>query len=85
MFYFYGITVNNTEPGEILIDYGDNFRKFQHTFEPVETIHISQQNFNFKSRMETKCLTFFSHVQQVWRKFQAQIDSITIKMQIYSK
>ena len=46
---------------------------------PLETIVIRQVDKNYKSREETKCLTFLSHAQNEWRNFQTHLEGIRIQ------
>ena len=75
---FYGRSDNKTLPAHLIEYPGKNYNTYYYHVEPLETIVIRQFDKNLDSIDETKCLTFFSHVEKEWRTFQAQISTIII-------
>ena len=78
--WFFGRTDENILPDHLKVRSGKTFKYYEYIGEPLETTVFWQKKADFVHQFESKCLTFFSNVQKEWRKFQAQIKAITIKM-----
>ena len=72
--------MNKTLPGQFQIDYYKTFMYYTYKGEPLETIIIRQNSFDFEDKTLIKCLTFFSHIQEEWKNLTAQIEMIDIRM-----
>ena len=79
-FGFSGKTENKTLPHDLKATYKKTYNEYEYFGAPLETIVISQKNENLKSILSLKYLTFFSHSQEQWRNFQAQIYIIGIQV-----
>ena len=66
---------NETVPAHLKVTHLKTHNLYEYIGEPLESIVIRQFDKHFKSREESKCLTFFAHKE--WRKFQ--LDTISIQ------
>ena len=72
-------TDEKTLPGDLKLTSGKAFEYYQYIGEPLETTVFWQIRADFENRFESKCLTFFNHVEKGWTTFQAQLEALTIK------
>ena len=79
LFKFSERTDDKPLQGNFNIEFGKTYRYYTYIGDPLETIVIRQMDKGFQTQECVKCLTFFSHAQEEWRNFQAQIQSINIK------
>ena len=80
--WLFARTDDKTLPGDLKFRSGKAFDYYRYIGEPLETTVFWQIRADFEQRFESKCLTFFSQVQEQWRNFQAQLEAITVNSHI---
>ena len=79
---FKGTWTKNTLPDQIRKYQDKKCQYFQYIAEPLETINIRPPDEASNSTYNAKCFTFFSHTEEKWRNFQAQLEDIQFSMNV---